>query len=133
MNLQPLDLSSWYTVLGKNQYNLVSAPYTKVGPDVLRILFDSDGTKPAPSGYFANHAQVKDPALDTLLVQAGEVSDPAQRASLYKKAQEIVLGGYYILPLYDQQNHYLLRSQVKGLRAMPTVSTPALYDTWLQH
>ena len=133
VNLQPLDLSSWYTVLGKNQYNLVSAPYTKVGPDVLRILFDSDGTKPAPSGYFANHAQVKDPALDTLLVQAGEVSDPAQRASLYKKAQEIVLGGYYILPLYDQQNHYLLRSQVKGLRAMPTVSTPALYDTWLQH
>jgi peptide/nickel transport system substrate-binding protein len=133
VNLQPLDLSSWYTVLGKNQYNLVSAPYTKVGPDVLRILFDSDGTKPAPSGYFANHAQVKDPALDTLLVQAGEVSDPAQRASLYKKAQEIVLGGYYILPLYDQQNHYLLRSQVKGLRAMPTVSTPTLYDTWLQH
>ncbi|MCU1523883.1 MAG: Peptide transporter substrate-binding protein [Microbacteriaceae bacterium] len=133
VNLQPLDLSSWYTVLGKNQYNLVSAPYTKVGPDVLRILFDSDGTKPAPSGYFANHAQVKDPALDTLLVQAGEVSDPAQRALLYKKAQEIVLGGYYILPLYDQQNHYLLRSQVKGLRAMPTVSTPTLYDTWLQH
>jgi peptide/nickel transport system substrate-binding protein len=133
VNLQPLDLSSWYTVLGKNQYNLVSAPYTKVGPDVLRILFDSDGTKPAPSGYFANHAQVKDPALDTLLVQAGEVSDPTQRASLYKKAQEIVLGGYYILPLYDQQNHYLLRSQVKGLRAMPTVSTPTLYDTWLQH
>ncbi|MET4780577.1 ABC transporter substrate-binding protein [Glaciihabitans sp. UYNi722] len=133
VNLHPLDLSSWYAALGKNQYNLVSAPYTKVGPDVLNILFNSAGTKPAPSGYFANHAQVKDPALDALLVKAGQVSDPNERASLYKKAQGIVLGGYYILPLYDQQNHYLLRSDVKGLRALPTVSTPTLYDTWLQH
>jgi peptide/nickel transport system substrate-binding protein len=42
-----------------------------------------------------------------------------------------VLRGFYILPLYDQQNHYLHRSIVKGLRAMPTVSTPTMYDSWL--
>jgi len=131
VNLEPLDLSSWYTVLGENDYDLVSAPYTKVGADVLRILFDSDGTVPAPSGYFANHSQVKDPALDALLRGANETSDDAERADLYAQAQEIILGGFYILPLYDQQNHYLLRSDVKGLRAMPTVSTPTLYDTWL--
>ncbi|HEY0260807.1 MAG TPA: ABC transporter substrate-binding protein [Lacisediminihabitans sp.] len=133
VNLRPLDLASWYTALANNQYNLVSAPYTKVGPDVLRILFDSDGTIPAPSGYFANHSQVKDPQLDALLVKASQVSDPTERASLYTQAQKIILEGYYILPLYDQQNHYLLRSEVKGLRAMPTVSTPALYDAWLAH
>jgi len=131
VNLEPLDLSSWYTVLGENDYDLVSAPYTKVGADVLRILFDSDGTVPAPSGYFANHSQVKDPALDALLRGANETTDDAERADLYAQAQEIILGGFYILPLYDQQNHYLLRSDVKGLRAMPTVSTPTLYDTWL--
>jgi peptide/nickel transport system substrate-binding protein len=33
-----------------------------------------------------------------------------------------------ILPLYDQQNHYLYRSGVKGLRAMPTVATPTFLD-----
>lgn len=131
VNLHPLDLSSWYGALGKNQYNLVSAPYTKVGPDVLRILFDSAGTKPAPSGYFANHSQVKDPALDALLEKAAQASDKTERASLYRKAQEIVLSGYYILPLYDQQNHFLQRSLVTGLRAMPTVSTPTMYDAWL--
>ena len=131
VDLKPLDLSSWYGTLGKNQYNLVSAPYTKVGPDVLRILFDSAGTKPAPSGYFANHSQVKDPALDALLEKAATSSDAAERLFLYKKAQEIVLKGFYILPLYDQQNHYLHRSVVKGLRAMPTVSTPTMYDSWL--
>jgi peptide/nickel transport system substrate-binding protein len=131
VDLHPLDLASWYGALGKNQYNLVSAPYTKVGPDVLRILFDSDGTKPAPSGYFANHAQITDDTLDGLLVTASQSSDPAVEKSLYTKAQKIVLEGYYILPLYDQQNHYLLSAKVKGFRAMPTVSTPALYDAWL--
>lgn len=131
VNLKPLDLSSWYGALGENDYDLVSAPYTKVGADVLRILFDSSGTVPAPSGYFANHSQVKDPALDALLEGANATSDADERADLYAQAQEIILGGFYILPLYDQQNHFLLRSDVKGLRAMPTVSTPTLYDTWL--
>jgi peptide/nickel transport system substrate-binding protein len=98
---------------------------------VLRILFDSAGTIPAPSGYFANHSQVKDDALDALLQSAGATSDEAERADDYAAAQQIVLEGYYILPLYDQQNHFLLRADVEGLRAMPTVSTPTLYDTWL--
>ncbi|TIH37162.1 ABC transporter substrate-binding protein [Subtercola vilae] len=132
VDLEPLDLSSWYGALGSNSYNLVSAPYTKVGPDVLRTLFDSASTKPAPSGYFANHAQVTNPTLDDLLTRASQSSDATERASLYTQAQKIVLEGFYILPLYDQQNGYLQRSVVKGLRAMPTVSTPTLYDTWLQ-
>jgi peptide/nickel transport system substrate-binding protein len=42
-----------------------------------------------------------------------------------------VLEGYYILPLYDQQNHFLLGTAVEGARALPTVSTPAFYDAWL--
>ena len=42
-----------------------------------------------------------------------------------------MLEGFYILPLYDQQNHYLLRSSVVGLRALPSVSTPTFYDAWL--
>ncbi|CAN5220303.1 ABC transporter substrate-binding protein [soil metagenome] len=132
VNLHPLDLASWYGALGSNDYNLVSAPYTKVGPDVLRILFDSAGTKPAPSGYFANHAQLTDPALDALLEKAATVTDATQRADLYAQAQKIVLEGYYILPLYDQQNHYLLATKVQGFRALPSVSTPVLYDAWLQ-
>ena len=129
--LTPMDLSSWYTALGENGYDAVSAPYTKVGPDVLRILFDSTGIVPAPSGYFANHAQVNDPEVDALLAEAGAVTDADKRADLYTEVQNKVLEGFYILPLYDQQNHYLLSSRVSGARAMPTVSTPTFYDAWL--
>ena len=129
----PLDLSSWYGALGTNDYNLVSAPYTKVGPDVLRILYHSDGTVPAPSGYFANHAQVKRPrARRPARPRRASPRMRAERADLYKQAQKIVLEGFYVLPLYDQQNHYLLGSTVAGFRALPSVSTPMLYDTWLR-
>ena len=138
VQLTKLDLSSWYTALGSNAYDAVSAPYTKIGPDVLRILFHSDGITPAPSGYFANHAQVNDPELDSLLTEAGQVSTSStdggssdERASLYEDAQDLILEGFYILPLYDQQNHFLLGSAVEGARALPTVSTPAFYDAWL--
>jgi len=74
---------------------------------------------------------VKDPELDALLDEAAASSDADLRADNYQQAQKIVLDGFYILPLFDQQNHYLLRDDVKGLRALPSVSTPTLYDAWL--
>ncbi|MFD6138605.1 ABC transporter substrate-binding protein [Promicromonospora sp. NPDC060271] len=131
VRLHPLDLSSWYGALAENDYNLVSAPYTKVGPDVLRILYHSASIEPAPSGYFANLAQVDDPVLDDLLTRASATSNPDDRKSLYEQAQRIILEGYYILPLYDQQNHFLYSTTVQGLRAMPTVSTPTFTEAWL--
>lgn len=131
IDLNLLDLSSWYGALAENNYDLVSAPYTKVGPDVLRTLYHSDGIVPAPSGYFANLSQVDSPELDKLLTKASQQTDPGQRAALYEKAQKLILEGYYLLPLYDQQNHFLYSSTVKGLRALPTVSTPTFYDVWL--
>lgn len=126
-----LDLSSWYGDLAKNNYNLVSAPYTKVGPSVLAILFDSASTIPAPSGYFANLSQVKNPTLDALLKTAGSTKDETERKNLYTQAQKLVLEGYYILPLYDQQNHFLYSSKLKNVGATTAVATPTFFDTWL--
>jgi peptide/nickel transport system substrate-binding protein len=131
VQLELLDLASWYEALGANEYDLVSAPYTKVGPDVLRILYHSEGIVPAPSGYFANHAQVDDPALDALLDAASATLDEGDRIELYEEAQAKVLEGFYILPLYDQQNHFLLSTDVHDARATGTVSTPSFAAAWL--
>lgn len=134
--LTPLDLSAWYGALaapedgGENEYEAVSAPYTKVGPDVLRILYHSASTEPAPSGYFANLAQVTDPELDALLEEAARITDPERRAELYTEVQRRVLEGFYILPLYDQQNHFLTRG-VTGVTTLGTVSTPTFVDARL--
>lgn len=128
--LTPLDLGSWYEVLGENAYEAVSAPYTKVGPDVLRILYHSAGTVPAPSGYFANHAYVQDEELDAVLTEASATSDPDLRADLVQQAQAAVLEGFYILPLFDQQNHYLVNG-ADGVEILHTVSTPTFLNTTL--
>ncbi|WP_425860964.1 ABC transporter substrate-binding protein [Arthrobacter sp. TWP1-1] len=126
-----LDLSSWYGDLAKNNYNLVSAPYTKVGPSVLSVLFHSDSTTPAPSGYFANHSQVKNHDLDELLDKAGSTKDEAERKDLYAQAQKMVLEGYYLLPLYNQQNHFLYSDKLKNVGATTAVATPTFFDAWL--
>ena len=131
VKIELLDLSSWYGALAKHEYDLVSAPYTKVGPSVLRILFHSDSTVPAPSGYFANNSQVKDPKLDQLLVDAEQTNDEAERAELYKQAQQIVLDGYYVMPLYDQQNHFLHSKNVHGMGETTAVSSPIYYNVFL--
>ncbi len=128
--LTPMNLSDWYAALAANEYEAVSAPYTKVGPDVLRTLYDSDGIVPAPSGYFANHAQLSDPDLDALLQQAAATSDDAERTDLYAQAQQIVLDSYAVLPLYDQQNHFLVRGAT-GVTTLGTVATPTFIDARL--
>ncbi|SDD06990.1 peptide/nickel transport system substrate-binding protein [Sanguibacter gelidistatuariae] len=128
--ITPLDLSGWYGALAANEYEIVSAPYTKVGPDVLRILYHSSGITPAPSGYFANHAKIADPDLDDVLDRAAATTDQTERAELYAQAQQTVLDGFYILPLYDQQNHFLVRGAT-GTRTLHTVSTPTFLDTRL--
>ncbi|MDJ0318829.1 ABC transporter substrate-binding protein [Arthrobacter antibioticus] len=126
-----LDVSSWYGDLAKNNYNLVSAPYTKVGPSVLAILFHSDSTIPAPSGYFANLSQVKNENLDALLDAAGTTKDEEQRKELYAQVQKQVLEGYYVLPLYDQQNHFLYSDKLKNVGSTTAVATPLFVDAWL--
>ena len=121
-----LDLGSWYGALGNHEYELVSAPYTKIGPDVLRFLFHSDATVPAPSGYFANHSMVRDDELDALLDAIGSEQDQAKRTKAAQAAQQWIAAEALILPVYDQQNHFLARADLAGFRALPTVNTPWL-------
>lgn len=121
-----LDLGAWYGALGSHEYELVSAPYTKIGPDVLRFLYHSDATVPAPSGYFANHAMIANPELDKLLDAIGSEQGPEVRAAAAEAAQQFIADEQIILPIYDQQNHFLYRADLENFAALPTVSTPWL-------
>lgn len=131
MQINLLDLSSWYAALSEHNYDLVSAPYTKVGPSVLRILYHSDSIEPAPSGYFANNAQVDIPELDETLVQAEETTDDDERVELYEQAQQTVLEDHYVLPLYDQQNHFLYSADVQNMGDTSAIAAPEYYNVWL--
>jgi len=130
VRIEELDLSSWYAALAANEYDVVSAPYTKVGADVLRILYDSASIEPAPSGYFANLAQLDDPQVDDLLRRAAETADVADRGALYEQAQKAILASATVLPLYDQQNHFLVSAKVHGV-STTAVSTPWFGTAWV--
>lgn len=131
MQINLLDLSSWYADLAEHNYDLVSAPYTKVGPSTLRILYHSDSIEPAPSGYFANNAQVDIPEVDQMLEDAEETSDEDERADLYEQAQQRILEDYYVLPLYDQQNHFLYSADVQNMGDTSAIAAPEYYNVWL--
>ncbi|PXA77788.1 ABC transporter substrate-binding protein [Auritidibacter sp. NML100628] len=131
VQIELLDLSSWYAALGEHNYNLVSAPYTKVGPSVLRILYHSEGTIPAPSGYFANNAQVTDDEIDQLLMDAEQTTDEQERADLYEQAQRRILEDYHVLPLYNQQNQFLYRADVGGMGDTNAVANPLYYSVFV--
>ncbi|MEK6343953.1 MAG: ABC transporter substrate-binding protein [Curtobacterium sp.] len=130
VEIKELDLSSWYAALAANQYDVVSAPYTKVGADVLRILYDSASIEPAPSGYFANLAQLDDPTVDSLLQRAARTADTHDRGELYEQAQKDILASATVLPLYDQQNHFLVSTKVHDVHTT-AVSTPWFGSAWI--
>ncbi|MHA3683611.1 ABC transporter substrate-binding protein [Leucobacter sp. HY1908] len=130
VQLEPVDLSTWYERLATHEYEAVSAPYTKVGPDVLRIIYHSDSIEPAPSGYFANLAQLRDDQVDALLTEAAATNPGAERDAIYARAQERILAGYALLPLYDQQNHFLTHN-VRGVTTLGTVGTPTFINAQL--
>ena len=102
----------------------------KVGADVLRILYDSASIKPAPSGYFANLAQLDDPTVDSLLQRAAQTADTHDRGELYEQAQKDILASATVLPLYDQQNHFLVSTKVHDVRTT-AVSTPWFGSAWI--
>lgn len=132
VQLHPLDLSSWYGALAEWDFGVTSAIYTKNSPDVLRILYHSDNIQPAPSGYHPNHSHVSIPELDAALTEAGQTSDPAERAALYEEAQRILAEGAYVLPLYDHLSKIGYSTDVQGLSLLPTLQIAYFGDTWVQ-
>lgn len=130
VTLEPMDLASWYAAAGAWEFDAITAPYGKSSPDVMRIIFHSDGIEPAPSGYHANNINVRNAELDSLLERANQ--DAAERGELYAQAQQIIIDGAYVLPLYDWQTRVLYRDDVEGLRLETNLSAPWFHEVWMK-
>jgi len=130
VQLNVTDLWGWYENLFAYNYEAVSAPYTTVGPDVLRITYHSDSRTPEPSGYFANVSGMNDPKIDELLDDALATTDDAERKALYTDAQKLILSSYAAMPIYDEQNHYLTKG-ISGVVPIATINTPTLINAAL--
>lgn len=131
VQLELLDLASWYERSGTWNFDAIIAPYSKSSPDVLRTVYHSMGIPPAPSGYHANNTGLSDPALDALLDAASRSSDDAVRGPLYEQAQQAIIDSRTVIPLYDQMAQFAFSTDVQGFRLQPHLGLPTFLDVTL--
>ena len=131
VQLELLDLGSWYERSGTWNFDAIIAPYSKASPDVLRTVYHSMGIPPAPSGYHANNTGLSDPALDALLDRASQSSDDAVRGPLYEQAQQVIVDSRTVIPLYDQMVQVAYSTEVQGFRLQPHLGLPSFLDVTL--
>lgn len=131
VQLQQLDIASWYAAAGDWAFDAIIAPYSKDSADVLRIVYDSDGIPPAPSGYHANNTGLADPQIDAMLEEAGSTADEARRRDLYAQVQLYLVEHAYVIPLYDQTVQFAYRDRVQGFTLNPTLNLITLTNVSL--
>ena len=67
-----------------------------------------------------NCSGIRDPQYDELVAQSGSESDPAARADLMHRAEQLAVGEqFYIIPLYAMKSVNLVNPQVTGIRQIP--------------
>lgn len=88
-------------------FDITDWGYSSLDADILRQHLHSDG--------YQNATQVKDSALDTLLVNGASLSDPAQREPIYQEIQQWNVENVAIIPLYLTQFTTANLPNVQGL------------------
>lgn len=124
VQIEPLDISSWYQRAGEWSFEAIIAPYSKDSADVLRIVYHSSGNIPAPSGYHANNTGLEIPELDEILEEAGQSHDPEKREQLYEKAQEMIIDTHAVIPLYDQTGMFARSAALEGFTLRTNLYIP---------
>ena len=67
-----------------------------------------------------NCSGIRDPQYDELVAQSGSESDPAARADLMHRAEQLAVGEqFYIIPLYAMKSVNLVNPEVTGIRQIP--------------
>ncbi len=132
VQLELLDLSTWYERSGTWEFDAIVAPYSKNSADVLRIVYSTDSITPAPSGYHANNTGLSLPALDEALDAAVKTSDDAERERLYGEAQQLIIDSGTVIPLYDQTVQFAYGANVHGFRLQPNVNVPSLVNVTIE-
>lgn len=68
---------------------------------------------------FAERIGYSNPDLDAILNEADTTTDPAKRAELYQKAQDLLVAGGPVAFMWNNVNSYLVKPWVTGLQTTP--------------
>jgi len=96
-------------------------------PDPESLLWTLFGT-----GLPDNYVGYSNPELDGLLSQAALEQDPALRAEIYARAQQVLVDDAVIIPLFYDVSYTLQKPYVKGLE-LTALGILRLDSVWLEH
>jgi peptide/nickel transport system substrate-binding protein len=91
----------------KGGTSLTPSQYVAVDPDALSVWF--------LPGVYLNWSHYSSPELTSLLQQGGSATSPAQRVSLYQKAQTIIMQQALMLPMHQNEDLTMSAAKLQGV------------------
>jgi peptide/nickel transport system substrate-binding protein len=123
-----IETYEWNTFLGKiipgmeGKANIAELSFMTQDPDMHPFLALKTGA-PVNSGYYSN------PEVDALIEQGRAVADPAARAPIYKKLQQILADDAPWVYIANWKQNSVAAASVKGYSLQPSFLTP-FYTTY---
>jgi oligopeptide transport system substrate-binding protein len=105
--------------------------YPRLGRSIGDYTRATEVTKDAGVGAYwgPNGDQTWPDAYDALVTQIKATADPAARAALCAKAEEVLMSTGGVAPLYFYTNPYMLKPNVKNVMMLPTGDVILTYAT----
>jgi peptide/nickel transport system substrate-binding protein len=108
MSLKSLSRSPWFASNAEGDYNLVGMALWNTDPNMLRMLYGTNGSVFTWSHY-------SNPAFDALVNEGARITDADARLALYAEAQQILMDDAVVLPVYDQVNLLGKQTNIEGI------------------
>jgi peptide/nickel transport system substrate-binding protein len=123
VRLEPVSQSDWYPRLVQGAINFSPIRWSqRPDPDGLfTVLLQSDG--------FANSTKYKNPEFDALLDKARNAKDMAERKTLYRAAERLVVRDLPYVPLFFSVEYAAMRSNVMN-HVWVADEIPRFRDVW---
>ncbi|HET8524340.1 MAG TPA: ABC transporter substrate-binding protein [Thermomicrobiales bacterium] len=105
-----LDSAAWKKAVSGGEHHLTWRADTGTDPDILYLAVHSSAIGAT------NYVRAKNDELDGLLDKGRTTVDADARVPIYQKAQEIILGEGYIIPVYNSVRVFAMQPYVKGVQ-----------------
>jgi oligopeptide transport system substrate-binding protein len=109
VNIVPSDKKDHYNLLFKRAFTVAWAGYVADYLDAKDFLFQWQSGK-----NMMNYGAYANPDYDALVARSDVARDPAERAALLEKAEQLLLDDHVIAPLFNDVSRNLVSPAVQG-------------------